>query len=152
MRSWYEEQSGENISTSEFWQLCQARDHYRQKYAEYWRHMDSQTRSGRRVDGIIQAVAPCVAGRQNDHLYYAYSAIANVLDLPATVFPVTSGFSQSELACEEKLNCSALNEEDNLVQGCCECAKSCEKNYVKTDSCRSRIRRAEYASGAPSAG
>ncbi|KAK3669818.1 hypothetical protein LTR78_010276 [Recurvomyces mirabilis] len=78
--------------------------------------MDSQTASGRRVDGIIQPVAPYMAGRQNDDHYYAYSAIANVLDVSAAVFPVCSGYSLKDIAVEEVFSRPALNEEDAKVQ------------------------------------
>lgn len=36
IRPWYEQQGGENLSTSSFWELCQARDQYRRDYAKYW--------------------------------------------------------------------------------------------------------------------
>ena len=81
--------------------------------------MDSQTASGRRVDGIIQPVAPYVAGRQNDFQYYSYSAVANVLDVPGVVFPVSPGFSLAELAAEETRSRQGSNEEEEKVQRNC---------------------------------
>lgn len=119
MRPWYEQQEGDDLSVSEFWQLCASRDTYRQEYAKYWQHMDGQTISGRRVDGVIQPVAATLAGQQNDFQYYAYSAIANVLDAPAAVFPVSSGFSVAELTGEETRSVAASNEEDHKVQNNC---------------------------------
>lgn len=119
MRPWYDQQGGENISTSEFWQLCEARDQYRRAHARYWRHMDEQTNSGRRVDGVIQPVAPYVAGHQNDFQYYAYSAIANVLDISAATFPVSSGFSLGEMAAEKESDEPIRGEEDERVQNNC---------------------------------
>ncbi|KAF2158764.1 hypothetical protein M409DRAFT_38093 [Zasmidium cellare ATCC 36951] len=124
MRPWYEQQDNEDISTSSFWQLCEARDKYRRDYAKYWRQMDSQTTSGRRVDGVIQPVAPYVAGHQNDPQYYAYSAVANILDVPAAVFPVSPGFSLAEMAFEEAQNRLASNEEEVKIQ----------KNYRPVDA------------------
>lgn len=82
--------------------------------------MDDQTISGRRIDGVIQPVAPYVAGHQNDFQYYAYSAIANVLDISAATFPVSSGFSLSEMAAEKESNGPVLGEEDEKVQNSCE--------------------------------
>ncbi|TKA25169.1 hypothetical protein B0A50_05867 [Salinomyces thailandicus] len=116
MRPWYEQQSGEDIPTSSFWQLCKARDQYRTEYAKYWRQMDNQTTSGRRVDGVIQPVAPYVAGHQNDFQYYSYSAVANVLDVSAAAFPVSLGYSQADLAPEEACTPQAANEADDRVQ------------------------------------
>lgn len=81
--------------------------------------MDNQTTSGRRVDGIIQPVAPHVAGHQNDFPYYCYSAVANVLDASAAAFPVSPGFSLAELAPEESLTIPALGAEDAKVQSNC---------------------------------
>ena len=81
--------------------------------------MDSQTNSGRRVDGIIQPVAPYVAGHQNDFQYYSYSAVANVLDGSVVAFPVSPGFSAAELKYEEAHSCRPANEEDERVQKNC---------------------------------
>lgn len=82
--------------------------------------MDGQTTSGRRVDGVIQAVAPYIAGHQNDFQYYAYSAVANVLDISAAVFPVSPGYSLAELASEEARSLPASNDDDRKVQSNCE--------------------------------
>lgn len=84
--------------------------------------MDSQTTSGRRVDGIIQPVAPYVAGHQNDFQYYSYSAVANVLDGSVVAFPVSPGFSAAELKFEEAHSCHPANEEDERVQQSCKYA------------------------------
>jgi amidase len=81
--------------------------------------MDEQTNSGRRVDGVIQPVAPYVAGHQNDFQYYAYSAIANVLDISAATFPVSSGFSLGEMAAEKESDEPIRGEEDERVQNNC---------------------------------
>lgn len=89
--------------------------------------MDSQTSSGRRVDGIIQPIAPCVAGTQNDFQYYSYSAVANVLDVSVAVIPVSSGFSLSEMASEEARSRPPSNEEDKQVQKNCKYAQTDDK-------------------------
>lgn len=125
MRPLYEQQQGENITTSEFWQLCLARDQYRQEYARYWQHMDNQTASGRRVDGVIQPVAAHMPGRQGDYQYYAYSAVANVLDIPAVVFPVSPGFEPGEVTSGKTEGCAVLSEEDHMVQANCKTGFAC---------------------------
>lgn len=89
--------------------------------------MDSQTSSGRRVDGIIQPVAPGVAGTQNDFQYYSYSAVANVLDVSVAVIPVSVGFSLSEMASEEARSRPPSNEEDKQVQENCKYAQTDDK-------------------------
>lgn len=81
--------------------------------------MDSQTLSGRRVDGIIQPVTPYVAGHQNDYQYYSYSAVANVLDVSAVVLPVSPGYSLAEMASEEAHNRQASNEQEEKIQKNC---------------------------------
>ena len=82
--------------------------------------MGFRTSTGRGVDGIIQPVAPYVAGHQNDFQYYSYSALANVLDVPAAVFTVCTGFFQAELASEEALgSVLPLSEADEQVQKNC---------------------------------
>lgn len=81
--------------------------------------MDSQTTSGRRVDGVIQPVAPYVAGHQNDFQYYSYSAVVNVLDVSAAAFPVSPGYSRAEMASEEACTRRASNETDGRVQRNC---------------------------------
>lgn len=120
MRTWYEQSRGENITTWEFWQLCAELQEYRRAYAEYWRYMDTQTTSGRGIDGVVQPVAPYVAGHQNDFQYYSYSAIANVLDVPAAAFPVSPGFSLAQLANATEANPRTLGEEDERVCANCE--------------------------------
>lgn len=84
--------------------------------------MDSKTSSGRRIDGIIQPVAPGVAGHQNKFQYYSYSAVANVLDFSAAVLPVSPGFTLAEMASEEVHSRPASNEEDERVQRNCKYA------------------------------
>ncbi|KAI7288651.1 amidase [Hortaea werneckii] len=89
MLALYDQENVTCSSAADFWEMCQKRDDYRQAYANYWAQMDSCTASGRPVDGIIiMPVAATSAAREGEFSYLAYSAIANVLDLPAFVFPV----------------------------------------------------------------
>lgn len=88
---WYQHQDMEPNTTAEFWALCAQLDDYRARYKKYWNDLGTSTRSGRRPDGIILPVAASLAVRSGDFQYYGYSAIANVLDYPSGVFPVTFG-------------------------------------------------------------
>lgn len=88
MLALYDQQNVTCSSAADFWEMCQRRDDYRHAYADYWAQMDSCTASGRPIDGIIMPVAATSAAREGEFSYLAYSAIANVLDLPAFVFPV----------------------------------------------------------------
>lgn len=120
MREWYEQRQSEGLATSEFWELCAARAIYQKDYLSYWQHMDGQTASGRRVDGVIQPVSPCVAGRQNDFQYYTYSAIANVLDFPAAAFPVPTSLDLSPYEMARSASpLSHLSDEDLKMQAIC---------------------------------
>ncbi|RMX92567.1 hypothetical protein D0867_14539 [Hortaea werneckii] len=96
MLALYDQQNVTCSSAADFWEMCQRRDDYRHAYANYWAQMDGCTASGRPIDGIIMPVAATSAAREGEFSYLAYSAIANVLDLPAFVFPVwRSGHSPS---------------------------------------------------------
>ncbi|KAI7656602.1 hypothetical protein KC318_g12311 [Hortaea werneckii] len=96
MLALYDQQNVTCSSAADFWEMCQKRDDYRHAYANYWAQMDGCTASGRPIDGIIMPVAATSAAREGEFSYLAYSAIANVLDLPAFVFPVwRSGHSPS---------------------------------------------------------
>jgi amidase len=76
------------------------REDFRQAYATYWVQTDDQTASGKPVDGI-----------------FAYSAIANLLDYPAAVFPVTrKGDVEFQTAVNNK---SPLSEFDLAVPLSC---------------------------------
>lgn len=114
--------------------------------------MDSRTASGRRVDGVIQPVVPCVAGQQNDFQYYAYSAVANMLDVSSVAFPVSPGLSLAKLALEDASSRVPLNEEDDRVQANCKHSQYNLKDLCDTNAQmrRSASRRKEHASRASS--
>lgn len=72
--------------------------------------------SGRAVDGVVLPVAPTSAARPGDFHYLAYSAIANVLDLPAVAFSVArEGYSDAK-AVASPFNLSKM---DEVVKGTC---------------------------------
>ncbi|KAI5369812.1 Putative amidase signature domain-containing protein [Septoria linicola] len=77
-------------STAEFWGLCAQLNDFRARYKAYWNASADSARSGRCPDGIILPVAPTLAVRPGE-FHYGYSAIANALDYPSGVFPVTYG-------------------------------------------------------------
>jgi hypothetical protein len=102
----------------EFWDMCQEREDYRQAYANYWTQMGSQTASKRPVDGIILPVSPTTAVREGEFRYFAYSAIANLMDYPPAVFPVV--MEEDEDDSEEVANSEKpLSKLDSLVQKSC---------------------------------
>ena len=117
MRALYDQQNVTTNSTAEFWDMCQRRHEYQEAYAAYWRQMDGCSASGRPIDGVILPVAPTTAVRAGEFHYFAYSAIANVLDLPAAVFPVPQG-SNAYAGNEDALG--RLSEMDNVVNDSCE--------------------------------
>lgn len=115
---WFDDQETESLPTADFWELCQARDDYKEKYARYWRSMGGQTKSGRAVDAVVLPVAPTTAVRDCEFHYFGYSAVANALDYCAAAFPVILGDARVDL---KPRKCRPLSELDEKVQGCCEC-------------------------------
>ena len=116
IKAWYEQGDVDGLSTTEFWDLCHSRNEYRKKFADYWREASNRTRSGRVVDGVIQPVAATTAVREGEFHYHGYSAVANVLDLPAAVFPVEVGSGQDEDSLPQG---QTLNDVDEVVRSCC---------------------------------
>ncbi|EME40421.1 hypothetical protein DOTSEDRAFT_135975 [Dothistroma septosporum NZE10] len=90
LHEWYENQDMEPNSTAEFWNLCAERKRYCAQYKSYWHSVGDSTGSGRVPDGVVLPVAPTLAVSHGKVSYYGYSAIANVLDYPSGVFPVTT--------------------------------------------------------------
>ena len=116
MRTLFDQPNVTSNSTAEFWDLCQRREEYKQAYAAYWAQMGGCSASGRAVDGVVLPVAPTSAARPGDFHYLAYSAIANVLDLPAVAFSVArEGYSDAK-AVASPFNLSKM---DEVVKGTC---------------------------------
>jgi amidase len=61
----------------------------RKQYMDYWNGTESQTGTGRPVDGVIGALAPYPAARPLGFKYYGFSAWVNALDYTSVVVPVT---------------------------------------------------------------
>ncbi|KAK1054164.1 hypothetical protein LTR74_016028 [Friedmanniomyces endolithicus] len=117
IQGWYEQGDVTPNSTGDFWNLCSQRNKYCAQYAAYWNSTSSFSRSGRIPDGIILPAAPSTAVRRGDFHYYGSSAIANVLDYPSGVIPVTVGHRdmdemgpnplvQSDLDKKVQMSCS----------------------------------------------
>lgn len=115
---WYEHEDNEPNTTADFWMLCEQRWKYRAQYKAYWNSVGDSTRSGREPDGIILPVAPTLAVRHGEFRYYGYSAIANVLDYPSGVFPVTFGDETLDVVRQDL---PFLSDMDELVQKTCKC-------------------------------
>lgn len=112
----YQNQDMEPNSSSEFWALCAARQRYQTQYKAYWNSVGATTRSGRTPDGVILPVAPTLAVRPGEFSYCGYSAIANALDCPSGVFPVTTGDGNLDLPSS---NLVYLSDVDKTVQQSC---------------------------------
>lgn len=115
LKDWYEQGNVPSNTTAEFWDLCAQRNAYRAQYAKYWASTDHLSQSGRVPDGIILPVAPTTAVRHGQFHYYGYSAIANVLDFPSGMIPVTVG--DKEL--DDNTTQTAQSELDKKVQASC---------------------------------
>ena len=119
LRTLFDQPNVVSSSTAEFWDLCQRREDYKRAYADYWTQMNSYSESGRPVDGVILPVAPTSAARAGEFHYLAYSAIANVLDLPAVAFSVAlSGDSYSNTPT----SLPHLSDMDEVVDRTCKLA------------------------------
>lgn len=115
---WYKSEDIEPNTTVDFCRLCEQLFQYRAQYKSYWNSVGEITKSGRIPDGIIMPVAPTLAVRHGEFRYYGYSAIANVLDYPSGVFPVTFGDSELDVANKDLEILSSMDQE---VRGTCEC-------------------------------
>ena len=118
---WYQNQDTEPNTTVEFWELCAKRHQYSTQYKAYWNSIGDRTRSGRVPDGVILPVAASLAMRPGELHYYGYSAIANVLDYPSGVIPVTLGDRNLDNA---SIAPEPLSSMDEKVQRSC-------KSYLK---------------------
>lgn len=119
MRTLFDQPNVISSSTAEFWDLCQRREDYKRAYADYWTKMNNCSISGRPVDGVILPVAPTSAVRAGEFYYLAYSAIANVLDLPAVAFSVTPS---SDSYSNTPTSLPHLSDMDEVVNRTCKVA------------------------------
>ena len=68
------------LSMQQLWYWLEEREEYRREYATKWNEAG--------IDAIVCAVAPGVAPRHDTAKYWGYTAVWNLLDYPAAVFPV----------------------------------------------------------------
>lgn len=68
------------LSTEQFWYWLEECEEYRREYAAKWNETV--------VDAIMCPVAPGVAPKHDTAKYWGYTAVWNLLDYPAAVFPV----------------------------------------------------------------
>lgn len=118
IKEWFDGEDVEPNSTAEFWELCAQRDRFCKDYKAYWNSVGDQTLSARAPDCVILPVAPTLACRPNEFLYYGYSAVANTLDYTAGVFPVTLGNKSLD---ERSNHHEHLCELDRQIQETCKC-------------------------------
>ena len=69
------------LSLQELFYWQEEREAYRSEYARLW--------SEAGVDAILCPVSPGVASRHDESTYWGYTAVWNLLDYPAVVFPVS---------------------------------------------------------------
>src|ERR1700734_1631460 len=77
------------ISVYENWQLNFSRTNYAIKYLEKWNKTQEVTTTGRPIDGIISPVCGLPAYSNQVLPSIGYTGIANLLQLPSVVIPVT---------------------------------------------------------------
>ncbi|KAF7557023.1 hypothetical protein G7046_g6156 [Stylonectria norvegica] len=75
------------LSVQETWQWQKRRNNYRAAYAKRWNDTAGSTETT--VDVILCPVAPGAAPPLGCAKYWGYTAVWNLLDYPALVFPVT---------------------------------------------------------------
>ncbi|OAX37140.1 general amidase [Rhizopogon vinicolor AM-OR11-026] len=88
--------AADSITAYQLWQLQKMRRDLRKEYLDHWEATASETGTGRPVDATICPAAPFVATPRGKNSiqamskYINYTAVWNVLDYPATIFPVTT--------------------------------------------------------------
>ncbi|KAF8548986.1 amidase [Imleria badia] len=68
-----------NLSAHQAWEMHYKRDSFRHAYLQQWRKQN--------IDVLLCPAYPGVAARHNTARYWAYTAMWNLLDYPAAVFP-----------------------------------------------------------------
>ncbi|KZV64679.1 amidase [Peniophora sp. CONT] len=118
---WFGEAPVPGISASEFFAANERRYQYQQAYAKYWNESMKLTKSGHAVDFVLLPVRPSSTFRPGQAGgYLGYTTIANVLDYPAAVFPVSRVDKTIDLANSsfvprderDRLNQSSYDPED----------------------------------------
>jgi len=76
-------------SVYELHQMNREKEALQQQFLAAWSKTASQTSTGRPIDGLLCPPAPITAFKPGHNEWPTYTCIFNVLDAPATVFPVT---------------------------------------------------------------
>ena len=92
------------LSTEELWYWQEEREEYRREYAAKWNETA--------VDAIICPAAPGVAPKHHTAKYWGYTAVWNLLDYPAAVFPVDKVDNSVDLKYERKDYMTGMDEQE----------------------------------------
>lgn len=92
------------LSTEELWYWLEEREEYRREYAAKWNETG--------VDAIICPSAPGVAPKHDTAMYWGYTAVWNLLDYSAAVFPVDKVDKTVDLKYERKECMSGADEQE----------------------------------------
>ncbi|KZT57365.1 general amidase [Calocera cornea HHB12733] len=77
------------LSSYEFFNVCWKKRELQRLYLEGWMATKEKTGTGRPVDAIITPVGPYPAPPHGNHIHAFFTTWCNILDYPASVFPVT---------------------------------------------------------------
>jgi amidase len=93
MSKWIiDETTGKPLTVRETWQWQKKRNEFRKEYARVWNETVDQSDSKndhRIVDVILCPAGPGAAPPLECARYWGYTAVWNLLDYPALIFPVT---------------------------------------------------------------
>jgi len=137
-------------SVYELYQLNREKEALQGLMLKKWLATASATASGRPIDGLILPVAPVTAPRFGNNDYINYTGLFNLLDLPATVFPVTFVNAQKDQANADYQPASKIDAgiqsrfDPQLMQGSPVCLQVVGRKY----RCESTLASAEIISSA----
>lgn len=100
------------LTVPEVWKLTAQREAYRAEYAKLWKER------GGDVDVILCPVGPGVAPMLDHSRYWGYTAVWNLLDYPALVFPVSVVDQEKDRV--EAGGYDAMNEQDRWNHELCQ--------------------------------
>ncbi|GAA6003800.1 uncharacterized protein JCM10292_003380 [Rhodotorula paludigena] len=95
-------------TTYEVWQLNRAKEELQQAFLTRW--LGTPTSTGRPLDGLLCPAAPITAPLPGNNRHVGYTAMFNLLDNPAVVFPVTK--VDPALDTKDSTAFKPLNDED----------------------------------------
>ena len=104
------------ISVYENWQLNAARTNYALRYLEKWNKTKELTSTGRPIDGIISPIYALPAYPHEYKLSVGYTGIANLLQLPSVILPVTQVDLKLDQITDEYRNMKIASEFDQAAK------------------------------------